>query len=148
WLKEFDCQVGLRHNGQSVILLLNKCSSHKLDFLNLQYVDIHFLPTNTTSKIQLMDAAIRYTIQAWKEIDDLATMIENLYFSDPMQVKEFLSISNKNIVYEIPDDDHTISELIEIFKKSDDIEDSDVVDVDEMDDSLEVPMISANSALE
>ncbi|CAG8622851.1 19218_t:CDS:2, partial [Racocetra persica] len=81
-------------------------------------------------------------------IDDLATMIENLYFSDPMQVEEFLSILNENIAYEIPDDDHAISELIEIFKKSNDIEDSDVIDIDETDNSLEIPMISADSTLE
>ncbi|CAG8832485.1 12162_t:CDS:1, partial [Cetraspora pellucida] len=162
------------------------CSSHKLDFLNLQYVDVHFLPANTTSKIQPMDAgiimsfkrhyrrhhiawmlqqieteyraedlkmdvlqAIRYTIQAWKEvtndtirncwrhtnilpksfnadlrnlsenvnqnveseINDLITMIENLNFSDPMQVEEFLNIPDENLAYEIPDDELAIAEL-------------------------------------
>ncbi|CAG8788892.1 35645_t:CDS:1, partial [Racocetra persica] len=78
-------------------------------------------------------------------INDLATIIKTLYFSDSMQVEEFLSILDKNIAYEIPDDDYAISELIEIFKKSDDL---DVVDVDEIDNSLEVPMISVDSTLE
>src|SRR2546430_6107598 len=58
WLQEFDRQVGLKHRGQRVLLLLDNCSSHKLAGLTLQYTDVHFLPPNTTSKIQPMDAGI------------------------------------------------------------------------------------------
>ncbi|CAG8646856.1 29200_t:CDS:2, partial [Racocetra persica] len=47
-----------KHRGQHVFLLLDNCSSHKLDELTLRYVDIHFLPKNTTSRIQPMDAGI------------------------------------------------------------------------------------------
>lgn len=58
WLQEFDRQVGRQHHGQRVLLLLDNCSSHNHDGLNLQYVDVYFLPPNTTSKIQPMDAGI------------------------------------------------------------------------------------------
>jgi hypothetical protein len=58
WLQEFDHQVGIKHRGQRVLLLLDNCSSHKLAGLTLQYTDIHFLPPNTTSKIQPMDTGI------------------------------------------------------------------------------------------
>ncbi|GBC10563.1 hypothetical protein RclHR1_09720005 [Rhizophagus clarus] len=64
WVQEFDCQVGLKHRGQRVLLLLNNCSSHKLNGLTLRYTDVHFLPPNTTSKIQPMDAGI---IMAFKK---------------------------------------------------------------------------------
>ena len=58
WIREFDRQVGLKHQGQRVLLLLDNCSSHKLDGLTLQFTDVHFLPPNTTSKLQPMDAGI------------------------------------------------------------------------------------------
>jgi hypothetical protein len=58
WLQEFDHQVGRKYHGQRVLLLLDNCSSHKMGGLDLQYVDVLFLPPNTTSKIQPMDAGI------------------------------------------------------------------------------------------
>ena len=58
WIRDFDRKVGQRHGGQRVLLLLDNCSSHKLNGLDLQHVDVHFLPPNTTSKIQPMDAGI------------------------------------------------------------------------------------------
>ena len=58
WIQDFDRQVGLKHQGQRVLLLLDNCSSHKLAGLTLQYTDVHFLPPNMTSKLQPMDAGI------------------------------------------------------------------------------------------
>jgi DDE superfamily endonuclease len=58
WLLDFDHRVGLKYRGQRVLLLLDNCPSHKLEGLNLQHVEICFLPPNTTSKIQPMDAGI------------------------------------------------------------------------------------------
>ncbi|GBC40583.2 CENP-B homolog protein 2-like [Rhizophagus irregularis DAOM 181602=DAOM 197198] len=58
WIREFDRQVGLKHQGQRVLLLLDNCSSHKLGEITLRYTDVHFLPPNTTSKIQPMDAGV------------------------------------------------------------------------------------------
>ncbi|GBC36913.2 tigger transposable element-derived protein 6-like [Rhizophagus irregularis DAOM 181602=DAOM 197198] len=58
WIQEFDHQVGLKHQGQRVLLFLDNCSSHKLDGLTLRYTDVHFLPSNTTSKIQPIDAGV------------------------------------------------------------------------------------------
>ena len=58
WLCDFDRQVGQKHRGQRVLLLLDNCTSHKLGSLDLLNVDVHFLPPNTTSKIQPMDAGI------------------------------------------------------------------------------------------
>lgn len=64
WLQEFDYQVGQKHRGQRVLLLLDNCSSHKIENLALSYVDVYFLPPNTTSKLQPMDAGI---IMAFKK---------------------------------------------------------------------------------
>ena len=58
WLRDFDCQVDQKHRGQRVLLLLDNCSSHKIEGLNLINVDVQFLPPNTTSKIQSMDSGI------------------------------------------------------------------------------------------
>lgn len=58
WLQEFEYQVAQKHNGQRVLLLLDNCPSHKIQNLNLPHVEIYFLPPNTTSKIQPMDAGI------------------------------------------------------------------------------------------
>ncbi|CAB5367928.1 unnamed protein product [Rhizophagus irregularis] len=58
WLQEFDYQVGIKHRRQRVLLLLNNCTSHKLENLTLSNVEICFLPPNTTSKLQPMDAGI------------------------------------------------------------------------------------------
>jgi hypothetical protein len=63
WIREFDRQVGLKYQGQRVLLLLDNCSSHKLVGLTLQYTDVHFLPPNTTSKIQPMDSGIIMTFK-------------------------------------------------------------------------------------
>jgi hypothetical protein len=58
WIQGFDRQVGLKHQGQRVLLLLDNCSSHKLGGITLRYTDVHFLPPNTTSKIQPIDAGV------------------------------------------------------------------------------------------
>jgi DDE superfamily endonuclease len=58
WLKDFDHEVGIKHGGQQVLLLVDNCPSHKIDGLSLRHVDVHFLPPNTTSRIQPMDAGI------------------------------------------------------------------------------------------
>ena len=64
WLQDFDYLVGQKYGGQRVLLLLDNCSSHKLDNLVLSCVDVYFLPPNTTSKLQPLDAGI---IMAFKK---------------------------------------------------------------------------------
>jgi len=51
WLKDFDYQIAQKHGGQRVLLLLDNCTSHKLQGLVLPHVEVYFLPPNTTSKI-------------------------------------------------------------------------------------------------
>jgi transposase len=58
WLQEFNREVASKYGDQRVLLLLDNCPSHKIDGLVLSNVDVHFLPPNTTSKIQPMDAGI------------------------------------------------------------------------------------------
>jgi len=64
WFQEFDHQVGQKYGGQRVLLLFDNCSSHKLENLTLSYINVYFLPPNTTSKLQPMDAGI---IMAFKK---------------------------------------------------------------------------------
>jgi hypothetical protein len=58
WLQEFNYLVIQKHKGKRVLLLLDNCPSHNLQGLTLSHVDVYFLPPNTTSKIQPMDAGI------------------------------------------------------------------------------------------
>ncbi len=58
WLQEFDYQVNIKHNKQCVLLLLNNYTSHKLENLILENVEVYFLPPNKTSKIQSIDSEI------------------------------------------------------------------------------------------
>lgn len=58
WLQEFNNDVAQKYKGQRVLLLLDNCPSHKIDGLALSHVDVYFLPPNTTSKLQPMDAGI------------------------------------------------------------------------------------------
>jgi DDE superfamily endonuclease len=54
WLKAFDIKM----TGRKTILLLDNAPSHIVGNLNLRNTTIHFLPPNTTSYIQPMDAGI------------------------------------------------------------------------------------------
>jgi len=58
WLQEFDYLMACKHNRQRVLLLLDNCSSHNLQGLILPHVEVYFLPPNTTSRLQPMDAGI------------------------------------------------------------------------------------------
>lgn len=58
WIQEFNNVIIQKYNGQHVLLLLDNCPSHKIGGLALSHVDVLFLPPNTTSKLQPMDAGI------------------------------------------------------------------------------------------
>jgi hypothetical protein len=58
WLQKFDKEIAQKYGNQRVLLLLDNCPSHKTDGVVLSNTDVHFLPPNTTSKIQPMDAGI------------------------------------------------------------------------------------------
>lgn len=73
-------------------------------------------------------------------------MLETLNLPNSMEAREFLNIPEEDIIYEIPKDDRIITELIEIFKKKSN-DNTDALDEDEMDDSVEVATISTNVAL-
>ncbi|CAB5376754.1 unnamed protein product [Rhizophagus irregularis] len=206
WLQEFDYQVGIKHNKQRVLLLLDNCTSHKINNLVLENVEIYFLPPNTTSKLQPMNSgiimsfkkhyrhhhirwileqveagqliqnlkmnvlqAIQYIIQGWNEVtadtikncwnhvkilsdaiprdndenddsnidSELNRAIEALHLSDMMQVKEFLTIPEEDVIYEFLN----ISEFEDMFK-------SGTTDhPDEVDDISEMEIIHINEAL-
>ncbi|CAG8480352.1 896_t:CDS:2 [Cetraspora pellucida] len=81
------------------------------------------------------------------KLDDLADALEALhpYLTYPIQVDEFLSISDKDIVYEVPNDDQVITDIVNIFRTADlAAEDSKEI---EGNDSNEIPIIDTNMAL-
>ena len=60
-----------------------------------------------------------------------------------MQAEEFLYIPEEDIVYEVPEDDKIIEELVYLFKNTD----KKNMDLEEMDDSDEIPVISTSAAV-
>ncbi|CAB5387132.1 unnamed protein product [Rhizophagus irregularis] len=54
----YPLELALKYGSQCVLLLLDNCTSHKVENLALPHVEIQFLPPNITSKIQPMDAGI------------------------------------------------------------------------------------------
>ncbi|CAB5387168.1 unnamed protein product [Rhizophagus irregularis] len=76
--------------------------------------------------------------------NEISEIFETLNLPNSMDAEEFLNIPEENIVYEIPEDNQIITELVEMFKKKSD-ENTD--DLDEMDDSTEVVPVSIKVAL-
>src|SRR4051812_8686455 len=73
---------------------------------------------------------------------------ESLNLSYPMQAEEFLNIPEENIVYKVPKDDQVIEELVYLFKNTDkENMDVDEIDLDEMNDSDEILIISPSAAI-
>ncbi|CAG8769377.1 17727_t:CDS:2, partial [Rhizophagus irregularis] len=77
--------------------------------------------------------AIQYIIQGWSKA------IKTFCLPNMMEVKEFLTISEENIVYEIPDD---ISKFADMFKNG------PTNHPDEIDDSAKIEIICVNKALQ
>ena len=75
-------------------------------------------------------------------IDDIANVLESLGLPDPMTVEEYLAIPEENIVYEVLTDNQIIMELVETFRTNDPIG----ADLEDADDSLEIPIVSADIA--
>lgn len=74
---------------------------------------------------------------------DLTDSLRTLNLPYPMQAEEYLNMPEENIVYEVPKDDKVIEELVYLFKNTD----KENVDLDEMDDSNEIPIISPSAAI-
>src|ERR1043165_3393503 len=77
------------------------------------------------------------------ELNDLADALQALNLPYPMQAEEFLNIPEEDIVYEVPEDDKIIEELVYLFKNTD----KENMDLEEMDDSDEIPVISTSAAV-
>jgi hypothetical protein len=78
-------------------------------------------------------------------LNELDSALQALNLPFPMQAEEFLSIPGEDIVYEVPKDDKIIEELVYLFKNSD--TDKENMDLDEMDDSDEIPIIRTSTAI-
>ena len=77
-------------------------------------------------------------------LEELRDILKVLHFSNAMKVEEFLTIPEEDIVFEILEDEQVIADLVNTFKRSNK---ENTNDLDEMDDSSEVPIININVAL-
>jgi hypothetical protein len=75
-------------------------------------------------------------------LDELRNGLKALRLPNAMQMKEFLTIPEEDITYEVLEDDQIIAELVNIFKSGE----NNINDLDEMDDSTEIPIINTNVA--
>ena len=138
WLKRFDSIIGTTA-GRRVLLLIDNASCHGTESTlpNLDHVQVVFLPKNTTSKLQPMDAGViacikkRYRRRQIERAADLIELgiTENLYKIDIFQaVTNIYDIWNRiesSIIYNCwvqtglitgnstiaPDDFHAISDI-------------------------------------
>ncbi|GBB95462.1 hypothetical protein RclHR1_02540016 [Rhizophagus clarus] len=78
--------------------------------------------------------------------DELTNALNALNFLDMMELEEYLTISEENIVSEIHDNDEIIAEIVNNFKKKSNENNTDN-DLDEVDDSIKEEVISFNIAL-
>ena len=58
WLHDFDLKVSRKYGNQPVLLLLDNCPSHITEGLTLSNTEVLFLPPNTTSTLQPIDAGV------------------------------------------------------------------------------------------
>src|SRR5687767_10521607 len=70
--------------------------------------------------------------------DELNKAIKTLHLPNTIQMKEFLTISEEDMIYEIPDN---ISEFADIFRNR------SIDHLNEADDSVEIEIICINNAL-
>jgi hypothetical protein len=56
WLNDFNDQM--RRQGRKVLLILDNARIHFVDFSKVSHVKVHFIPPNTTSRIQPLDIGI------------------------------------------------------------------------------------------
>lgn len=79
WLKRLDLYIG-RTPGRKILLLLDNCSAHgkKEEMPPLHNVRVEFLPPNTTSMVQPMDAGIIAWVKAKYKRRLLFRVFENI----------------------------------------------------------------------
>src|SRR3989337_320750 len=49
-------------------------------------------------------------------LNDLTDTLRAINFSHPMQLEEYLNILEENVIYEVPEDDQIIEELVYLFR--------------------------------
>src|SRR6266496_4010588 len=72
--------------------------------------------------------------------EKLAKTLNALHLSNQMGVNKFLTIPNKNVVYEVPEEDWLIAELADTFRKEE-------MNNLNKDDTIELIIISTSMAL-
>jgi DDE superfamily endonuclease len=61
WLSQLDDRMHLAR--RKILLLVDNCSAHSIEGLNLSNIKVVFLPKNTTAWLQLCDAGIIYSFK-------------------------------------------------------------------------------------
>ncbi|GET02620.1 CENP-B homolog protein 2-like [Rhizophagus clarus] len=130
WLQEFDYQVAQKHRGWNNVMAetIYNCWHH---------TKILPIDTNVDPDFPLDDCNVS---------DELTNALNALNFLDIMELEEYLTISEENIVSETHDNDEIIAEIVNNFKKKSNENNTDN-DLDEVDDSIEEKVISFNIAL-
>ncbi|CAG8472539.1 1316_t:CDS:2, partial [Gigaspora rosea] len=137
WLHDFDSLIK-NYKGQKVLLFLDNCSSHKTTATIIKncwhhtnlipYWDNPANSEESEDEVSLEDLLL----------EELSKNIEDLNFSNPIRVEEYLNNPDEDIVYKIPDDNQIISDLVETFgERSGKIENNP----EEVDDSVEEEII-------
>lgn len=109
WLHYVDRKIG-KTDGRKILLLMDNCSAHgtKHTLPELDNIDIQFLPPNTTSKLQPLDAGIiaamkkRYRKRQMEHAVDLLDVgVLNIYKNDILTAMRWLETIWANVTEEI-----------------------------------------------
>jgi hypothetical protein len=90
WLITFDKLIRISNPKRKVLLILDNAGCHKLNGLELKNVEILFLPPNTTTKLQPLDAGIIASFKA-KYRQKLIRFLLNNIETQPL-IKQSLSL--------------------------------------------------------
>ncbi|CAG8782224.1 12389_t:CDS:2, partial [Dentiscutata erythropus] len=148
WLRDFDFQITKKHRDQPVLLILNQCSSHKPGWNEVIAQMIqncwHYTRILPVDKLLFEVPLFNEPLIEIPLLEELFQNLNDFNFSDAMHIEEYLAIPEEDIVYEVPNEDKIIINLIETFRRTD----SEYNENQEMaDDSIEKEIISPNVAL-
>jgi len=124
---------------QAIRFIIQAWDEVNVDTIRNCWCHIKILPTHINA-----DTNVRNVLEDENLVlNDLADAFQALNFSHQMQLEEFLNILEEDVVYEIPEDDRIIEELVYLFKNADE----ENLDSEEIDDSYEIPVINTNTAV-
>ena len=125
---------------QAACFVIKAWDEVKVETIHNCWHHVKILPPCTNEEADLRNILEDIYQSEDSMLNDLADDIQALNLSHPMKLEEFLNIPEENVIFEIPKDDQKLAYL---FKNTDE----ENMDLEEMDDSCENPVINTSTAI-